>query len=163
MANRDEVTGFRPYGNALRLRPYVASAEIFPGSAVKQEAGGRVSEAAATNALCGVAATYASGAGVTVMVWDDPDQEFIGQSDDATIAAQTDLGLNYSITVAAGNATYKRSGMEIDGSTGATTATLECKVLRLLPAVDNAFGANCKVIFKINNHQLGSHTGTAGV
>jgi hypothetical protein len=163
MANRDEVTGFRPYGPALRLRPYVADGIIYPGSLVKQKDDGEILEAAASDACIGVAATYASGAGVEVMVWDHPDQEFVGQSDDATIDAQTDLGLNYNFVVAAGNATYKRSGMEVDGNTGADTATLPLKVMRLLPAVDNAFGANCKVICQINNHQLNGGTGTAGV
>lgn len=163
MANRDEVTGFRPYGPALRLRPYVASGEIFPGDLVKQEAGGRIAQAAASDACIGVAAEYASAAGVTIKVFDHPDQEFVGQCDGADVDAQTDLGLNYDFVVASGDSTYKRSGMEVDSSTQATTATLPLKVLRLEPSVDNAFGANAKVICKINNHQLGSHTGTAGV
>jgi hypothetical protein len=163
MANRDEVTGFRPYGPALRLRPYVASGVIYPGDGVKQEAGGRVAAATAGAAMCGVAAEYASGAGVTILVYDHPDQEFVGQVAADEVNEQTDLGLNCSIIAGTPNTTYRRSGMEIDGSTLATTATLECKILRLEPSVDNALGANAKVIFQINNHQRGSHTGTAGV
>jgi hypothetical protein len=163
MANRDIVDGFRPYGEALRLRPYVASGVVYPGSLVKQEGGGRVEEAAASNPCIGVASEYASGAGVTIMIWDHPDQEFVGQADGADIDAQTDLGLNYNFVVSAGNATYKRSGMEIDSDTGATNSNYPLKVLRLHPAIDNEFGANAKCIFKINNHQLGQGTGTAGV
>ncbi len=163
MANQDIVDGFKPYGECLRVRPYTAAGVIYPGDAVKLESGGRVEVAAATNALVGVAMNYASAAGQEVLVADHPDQEFVGQSDDATIDALTDMGLNYSIVVAAGNTTYRRSGMEIDGNTGVSDSNIELKVLRLLPQVGNALGANCKCIFKINNHQLGQGTGSLGI
>ena len=162
MANKDIVDGAKPYGPVLRIRPYKAESAVYPGDLVKQNANGTVEQCAATNASIGVAMTYAAAA-ADVLVADHPDQEFVMQADDATINEQADLGLNYDITVAAANTTYRRSGMEVDASTQNTTATLPIKVLRLLPAVDNEFGANCKVICKINNHQLGSHTGTAGV
>jgi hypothetical protein len=162
MANRDIVDGAKPYGPCLRIRPYKAEAAVYPGDLLKQNAAGTVEQAAASNACIGVALTYAAAAG-TVLVADHPDQEFVMQVDTNDVDAQTDMGLNYNITVASANTTYRRSGMEIDGTTGATTATLPIKVLRALPAVDNALGANVKVICKINNHQLGSHTGTAGV
>jgi hypothetical protein len=162
MANKDIVDGAKPYGPLLRSRPYKAEAAVYPGDLLKQHASGTVEQCAATNASIGVALTYAAAAGI-VQVADHPDQEFVMQVDDATIDSQTDLGLNYNIIVASPNTTFRRSGMEIDGDTGDTVATLPMKVLRLLPQIDNALGANCKVICKINNHQLGSSTGTAGV
>lgn len=163
MANLDQPQGFRPKGDVRRLNEYVAAGAIYPGDAVSQEAGGRVAAASATAALCGVAATYAAAAGDAVMVWDDPDQLFIVQADDATIDAQTDIGLNYDILATAGDATYRVSRMEVDASTQATTATLPLKLLAIEKRPDNALGGFVDVIVKINNHQLDGGTGTAGV
>jgi hypothetical protein len=55
------------------------------------------------------------------------------------------------------------SGVELDSSTAATTATLQVKIIRLDQRPDNEIGTNADWIVKINNHQHGSHTGTAGV
>lgn len=163
MPNLDQPQGFRPKGEPRRCNAYVAAGAIYPGDAVSLEAGGRVAAAVASAALCGVAATYAAAAGDEVMVWDDPDQLFIAQADDATIDAQTDIMLNYDILATAGDATYRVSRMEVDASTQAATATLPLKVLGIEKRPDNALGAQVDVICKINNHQLGEGTGTAGV
>jgi hypothetical protein len=91
------------------------------------------------------------------MVYDDPEQKFIVQSDDATEpAAQTACGLNYNIVATAGNSSYKASRMELDGSSGATDSVLPLRLLDIVQAPDNAFGAQAKCVVKINNHQLGN-------
>lgn len=163
MANKDIVKGAEPYGEIRSANSYLAGGAIYPGDFCKFDAAGKVVQAAATDALMGVALSYASADGVKVLIADDPSQLFIIQADDATIDAQTDIGLNADIVVAAADTTYKLSGMELDASTVATTATLPLKVLRVHPTIDNALGAQVDVVVKINNHQLGSHTGTAGV
>lgn len=172
MANTSRPQGFRPFGKLLSVRPYKAAGAIYPGDPVKADGGAantsdlqmRVAVAAAADALLGVAMTYASGAGVEVLVADDPSQLFMAESDDATIDQNTDLGLNYDFVAASPDTTYKRSRAVIDASTQATTATLPFKVVQVLRAVkDSDIGSKCKVVCKINNHQLGSHTGTAGV
>jgi hypothetical protein len=74
------------------------------------------------------------------------------QVDDATVDAQTDLGLNYDI-VATGPASTGISQMEIDGSTQATTATLPIKVLKVETVVTptgNVLGANVVVECIVN-------------
>lgn len=162
MANKDIVRGAEPFGRVYEMQPYEAEETIYAGDFVKKHADGTVAQAAASNALLGVAANYAT-AGQTVMVFDHPDQLFLIQSDSADIDAQTDIGLNFNIVVASANTTYKRSGMELDGDTGATTDTLPLKLQRIAPAVDNALGANVKCVVRINNHQNGSHTGVIGV
>lgn len=175
MANSDLPRGFKPYGRIGHVGIYVANGTIYPGDAVKQDAGAAqtaqgpyfrsaVVAGTAGAALIGVAANYAT-AGQVVRVYDDPNQLFLGQCDESEFDSNADLNLNASILATAGNSTYKVSRMEVDSSTLATTATLELKVLGFLPRQDgkNAMGANAEVIFKINNHQLGSHTGTAGV
>jgi hypothetical protein len=135
---------------------------VYPGDFVKFDSNGQVVAASAGDALCGVAAEYAVVNG-DLLVWDHPDQLFYCQADDATIDAQTDINLNYDILATAGSSAYKISRMEIDASTQATTATLPIKVLGIEARSGNALGANVSCVCKINNHQLGSHTGTAGV
>lgn len=174
MANADLPRGFRPYGQLLHVGIYVAAGTIYPGDVVLQEAGAsnttqlrtRVSAGTGgdSDALIGVALNYAT-VGQIVRVADDPSQLFAGQCDGADYDENADLGTNAGILATSGDATYKVSRMEIDSSDIATTATHQVKILGVVPRADgkNAFGANVEVIFKINNHQLGSHTGTAGV
>jgi hypothetical protein len=172
MANADLPRGFRPYGDIKSTNSYSAGGTIYPGDAVKFSAGtssttvrrAEVVAGTAGAALCGVALNYAV-AGGKVLVADDPSQLFVGQMDEADFDNQVDLGLNCSILATAGSATYKTSRMEIDSSTLATTATLEVRVIGYIERQDgkNELGANVEAIFKINNHQMGSHTGVAGV
>lgn len=170
MANTDRPRGFKPYGELMHVGVYVAGGTIYPGDAVKAEAGAanttqkrmRVVVAATAQALMGVALNYAV-SGDLVRVADDPSQLFEGQGDGADFDENADLGLNTEIVATAGSTTYKASQMEVDTSELATTATLVIKVVGVVPEPNNAFGANVNLIFKINNHQLGSHTGTAGV
>lgn len=161
MANQDKPRGLEVYGELLRANEYIASAAIYPGDMVKLGSDGKVSRVAASDAGCGVALSYASADGQKVLVADHPDQRFIIQCDDASIAAQTNLNLNYDIIVGSADTTYKRSGMELDGSTGANTATLQLRALQVNKEINNAFGANVDVIVQINYHQLDSNT--AGV
>ncbi len=171
MANADLQRGFKPFGRIGHVGIYVAASTIYPGDMVEQETGAanttqfRMRCAVANvGPLLGAAANYAT-AGQIVRVYDDPAQIFICQASAADIDANDDLGLNYSIIANAADATYRVSRQELDSSTGATTATLELKLLGINKRQDgkNAFGANVECLVKINNHQLGSHTGTAGV
>lgn len=172
MANADLPRGFKPYGDIKSIGIYSAGGTIYPGDAVKLSGGtsstsqfrGEVVAGTAGGALVGVALNYAT-AGQTVRVADDPSQLFVGQMDEADFDNNTDLNLNVSILATAGSSTYKVSRMELDSSTLATTATLECRVISFVERQDgkNQMGANAECIFKINNHQLGSSTGVAGV
>lgn len=162
MANKNMPNGFQPKGEPLRCNSYVAGGTVYPGDVVKQDSAGKVVAGTAGAAACGVARSYAT-VDQALDVYDHPNQEFVAQAAASEIDAQTDINQNASIVATAGDATYKQSRMQIDGSTLASTATLELKILALEPSVGNAFGANARVICKINNHQLSSGTGTAGV
>lgn len=99
------------------------------------------------------------------LVVDDPNVLFEVQ-EDAVGGALTaaSVGLNANFIVAAGSTTTGASGMQLDSSTALDTATLPLKIMGFTQRVDNEVGsANAKVIVKLNNHQYGSHTGTAGV
>lgn len=172
MANSDLPRGFRPFGQLLHVGIYVASGTIYPGDMVKQEAGAanttqlrtRVAVVANGDAAIGVALNYAT-VGQIIRVADDPSQLFVAQADGADYDENADLGTNAGVVATAGDSTYKVSRQEIDSSDINTTATLTLKILGVLNRQDgkNALGANVELICKINNHQLGSHTGTAGV
>lgn len=163
MANSDRPRGFEPKGEPIRINKYESGAEIFPGDAVHMEADGQVDPAVAAEAVLGVALNYASAAGKEVLVADDPQQQYIVQADGSDVDAQTDINLNYDIIATAGNSTYKISRQELDSSTGATTATLQLKLLAIEEREDNALGAQVDCVVKINNHQLAGGTGTAGI
>jgi hypothetical protein len=162
MPNRDMPQGFQPKGRVLRLNAYQAGGTIYPGDAVTLSSAGQVTAASASTALVGVAASYAT-SGEDVLVFDDPNQLFEGQADDATIDAQTDINLNYDLLATAGDSTYKASRHEVDASTQATTATLPLKVIAVQKIPGEGLGAQVKCILKINNHQLDGSTGTAGI
>ena len=102
------------------------------------------------------------------LVVDDPNVIFEAQEDGATDPLEmVDAGLNVDFVVGAGSTTTGASGMQIDSNTEAVTATLPLKLIGPAKRPDNelvaAGQAYTRWLVKINNHQLGSHTGTAGV
>ena len=98
------------------------------------------------------------------LVADDPNQLFLVQEDSVGgDLAATNVGQNINFIFAGTNTTTGASGVELDSSSAATTATLQAKLVGLDRRPDNEIGTNADWIVKINNHQHGSHTGTAGV
>ena len=156
MANKIQIQGASPVGELKHVAEYVAGGTVYPGDLVKMDnTGAIVVCAAGTAALIGVALNYAVSSG-TVLVADDPSQEFLIEADDGTVSAQTAVGLNYDITVGTASTLYRRSAIRLDASTGATDSNLPLRCLRIGPAVDNDFGAQADLVVKINNHQLGN-------
>lgn len=103
-----------------------------------------------------------------VYVVDDPNALFVAQEDgDTTPIAMASVGLNANIIVAAASTITGASGMQIDSSTASTTATLPLKLIAPLAVSDNELTTSgqsyTRWVVKINNHQLASSTGTAGV
>lgn len=89
-----------------------------------------------------------------VWVADDPNLVFEAQGD-ASIAA-ADIGLNAEFSDAGGSTTTGLSGQEVEVSTKATGAALPLKIMGLMPRVDNATGADAKLLVKINSHRFGN-------
>lgn len=162
MANSDRPRGAQPHGDIKRMAPYQAGGTVYPGDLVKLDSNGQCVVAAATDACVGVAASYATANG-TVMVYDDPQQLFVIQSDGTNPDAQTDLNLNYKLTAGTADTLYRISRHELDQSSGATNSNYPLKLLRIEASVGNALGANAECVVKINNHQLAGGTGTLGV
>lgn len=171
MANTDKPMGFLPYkcpnGNGNPVvnyhRLHTSNSEIKKGDPVTFSGANGVDKASAGNALCGIAAEYkAASSGGTIAVWDDPEQEFVAQTDDGTgtLTAATNMTLNANF-VASSNTGDVISNAELDESSGANTATLPFKTFRLAGFIDNAHGEFNRLIVKINNHQLAGGTGTS--
>lgn len=170
MANVSRPNGFRPFGDLLHVGVYVAAGTIYPGDLVKFETGAvnttqlraRVTPATNGAACMGAAMNYAT-VGQLIRVADDPSQLFVAQASGAEYDGNDDLGTNAGILATAGDTTYKMSRMEVKSSDQQTTATLELKILGLLERFKNEFGSRAVLIVKINNHQLGSSTGTLAI
>ena len=174
MANPDVKNGFRPVrggssGKSPRVTPYplaAATDEIGIGTPVYMTSGA-INRAGTTDALRGIAAEYkAASAGGTILVWDDPEQEFVAQTDDGTGDLTAAANLNKNCTFVGTGVTNRQSTAEIDENSGSSTATLLFKTLRLSKTfhrtAQNAHGEFNRLVVKINNHQLQGGTGTAG-
>lgn len=173
-------TYFIPSGNAVAT---------FVGDAVKADAtgdtvaaGGKalgiqsVVQAAAGDAIIGVVVGFVvdptnlntpqyrkASVGQYVLVVDDPATIFEAEVSGTTLTA-ADVGLNASIAVGTGSITTGASAVTVNGTTAAATATLSLRIVGFTQRPDNEVGnASAKVLVKINNHQLGSSTGVAGV
>jgi hypothetical protein len=104
----------------------------------------------------------AASTGRYVFVADDPDLLFEIQEDsDGGALAATDVGLNANFIDGGGSTTTAFSGLEIDSSTAATTATLDFQIVRLADREDNVIGNYAKWLVKLNNHQFVD--GTTGI
>lgn len=170
MANVNNPSGFVPYLSGASARPKITylpllatNAAIGVGDPLTLAAGG-VDRASASAALCGVAAEpKAASSGGTIAVWSDPAQLFVAQTDDGTGDCTAATAMRKNVNFVAGTPSNGKSIAEIDENSGTTTGTLPFKILRLSDELGNAYGEFNRLVVKINNHQLGSHTGTDGV
>ena len=93
-------------------------------------------------------------------VADSPDLIFEIQEDAVGGAlAAADVGLNVDLIAGSGSAVTGYSGFQADTSTKATTNTLQLRIVRFVPRVDNEIGANAKIEVMINLHQQRNLTG----
>jgi hypothetical protein len=164
------------------------STAIFTGDPVKYKNDGTVEVATAGDASCGVfmgcfytdpttskptfknyfPASLSPGDAIA-FVADDPDQMFVVQQDSvASSLSGANINENANLIFGSGSTTTGLSGVEIDSSSATTTATLQVRIVSGYDTPSNtistaAAGNNSVFVVKINNHQLGSSTGTAGV
>lgn len=95
-----------------------------------------------------------------IIVADDPALLFEAQEDSVGGAlAATNIGQNIDLIAGAGNTGTGASGWQLDSSTAATTATLQCRLIELQHTPDNDIGTNAKWLVAIN---LPTETGAAG-
>jgi hypothetical protein len=95
-----------------------------------------------------------------VMVVDDPSVIFeVQEVGTGTALTAADINLNTNLVVGTNNGFM--SGWQMDNATEAVTATLQLRILGLVPRADNEFGPFAKWLVKINNHELSA--GTVGI
>ncbi len=157
---------------------------IFTGDPVKYKNDGTVEVATASDALLGVfmgcfytdpttgkptfrnyfPASLSPGDAIA-FVADDPDQMFVVQQDSVgSNLVAADLNLNANLIFGAGSTTTGVSGVEIDSSTGAATATHQVRLIDFYDIPSNdATANNSELVIKINNHSLNGGTGTVGL
>lgn len=87
----------------------------------------------------------------------------IQEDSDGGALAVADIGLNADIVVAAGSTFTRRSGVELDTSTKATTATLGLRIRGLAQRPDNAIGTNAKVLVSLNDTTESPGTASVGI
>jgi hypothetical protein len=160
------------------------STAIFTGDPVKYKNDGTIEVATASDALLGVfmgcfytdpttgKPTYRnyfpaslSPGDAIAFVADDPDQMFVVQQDSVgSNLVAADLNLNANLIFGAGSTTTGVSGVEIDSSTGAVTATHQVRLIDFYDIPSNdATANNSELVIKINNHSLNGGTGTVGL
>jgi hypothetical protein len=87
----------------------------------------------------------------------------IQEDSDGGALAADDIGLNAEIVVAAGSTYTRRSGVELDTSTKATTVTLGLRIRGLAQRPDNAIGTNAKVLVSLNDTTESPGTASVGI
>ena len=87
----------------------------------------------------------------------------IQEDSDGAALSVAEIGLNAQIIVAAGSAFTRRSGVELDSSSAATTATHGLRIVGLAQRPDNAIGANAKVLVSLNDTTETPGTASDGI
>lgn len=78
-----------------------------------------------------------------------------------TPLALTDVGANFNFHSGTGNTASGNSGYWLDNSTASTTATENCRLMRLTPRINNVVGSFANWLVQFNAHEL--KAGTVGV
>lgn len=158
------------------------AANILCGDLVKLVAGGTIEKETGTTSatpigvFLGVSYTDPTYGFVTRQIWptgtvaadamayviDDPDAIFRIQADDTL--SQNAVGTNAAIVQGAGNTTLGRSGVKLDASTIANTATLPLRIVGMVDEEGFASpgDAYTDVLVRINTHFNRTATGNAG-
>ena len=193
MANVDRPNGFRPVGHLSggaftgRIRKYYSVNDaLFLGDIVEKEATGTASgsggyggvdrfDSATADIAVGVVVGWeidpdnlarvhhAASTSLAVYINDDPMTIYEAQGDDASLAV-TGIGENADVVIGSGSTTTGASGMEIDTSSGVTTAGTPLKVIGLVEREDNdVSSANARWLVMLNMHAYKNDSGTAGI
>ena len=89
-----------------------------------------------------------------VYVADDPNLLFeIQEVSGGTALAANDIGLNADFVVGSGSTVTGQSGVELNNSGEADTASLDVKIVGFMNREDNAIGEHAKWLVRLNRHR----------
>lgn len=175
MANPDRPRGLIPIRRMDGAPMVVARKEISSSNAaiglydpIHNASDGYAEVATATSQqIIGIAAEAKdANSGGTIAYHPAQGLVFIAQVDDATVNQQTDLNLNYSLTVGTRDSNTKQSTFEIDGSAQATTPTLPVRPIKVADVKYNAGGTNdlgANVVLECVFNETAFNGGATGV
>lgn len=165
MANSNTPFGFRPatsnVGGEIRTSSHIlkTGSTAYKGDLLSVDATGTVTPSTANDGskIIGVAAEYVSDSGSaggkTILVYDDPRQEFVVQVDaTGTAIVAADMYSVANHVAGAGNATNKLSGHQWNQASIAGAANKDLKFIRIIDTPDNVYGAYAKIVVVLNNH-----------
>lgn len=132
-----------------------------------------VDQAATTNIVLGVVVAvlpetrdsliYRAGSTVRrLLVCDDPDVLYeIQEVSGGTALTADDIGLNGVFVVGSGSTVTGQSGVELNNTGEAGTATLDVQIVGLAAREDNAIGEHAKWLVKINRNRYSNQVAGA--
>lgn len=153
MANVNLPQGFRPKGKPLRQNTYTSAGAIYAGDLVLAPSGGQV--AAMTGGetsvlVLGAAVNSVSAANLPVEIADHPSQLYSVQS--SASVASGDIGKYAKVDASVSDSsTFNVSRQQVSGLAASGTGW-PLQVMGLDGDIKNSFGANAKLIVKINTH-----------
>lgn len=162
MANLNIPDGFKPVGEIRLVVVQEAGAAVYPGDPIALTSDGQIDPVAGGSTINGVALTYASAAGQKVLVSCDPEQIYEVQADETEMTAQSIIGNNCDHILGTPSTTYKMSRAMLN-SDGVTAGAAGWTVIGLAGGVNNAFGAQAKMLVRPNEHQVFGKDGFAGI
>jgi len=157
--------GFVPWGGLKEVRPHLSEAysatRIFTHDLLAADADGYVDPAAAQSVyIIGSALTpltSSDSAVKEILVACDPLQYFIAQADETDFDEQARIFSTADHVNNTGNTYNYMSKQEIDSDTLAEGAVGGVLLHQLAPLPDNAWGAYCKMIVTICEHQFSEY------
>jgi hypothetical protein len=164
MSNPNIPFGFTPLQsegteNRVREYPFDTTKTYWPGDVVTMNSAGLATLATAGQQVLGVVAAQPYSTSMTIKIYDDPNEDFFVQV--TGNFAQTDVGENANIFVAAGSTLKRQSQEALDTSTEGTSSLLQFKIFGLYNRGFNALGSYAIVRVKPCNHFF--RAGASGV
>jgi len=153
--NKNNPQGFSAIGPVLSAMYFNknTSAAVYPGDVVGLRADGiAIAAAAGSTEVLGISQSYATSAYKTILVSNDPDQNYYVQMVGVTGFTRTLIGNNADHVATVGNATFLRSRHKLN-FTGAATTSATFRILGIHP--NDVIGAttnNPRVRVVVNEH-----------
>ncbi|MBT9169403.1 MAG: hypothetical protein DDT19_02762 [Syntrophomonadaceae bacterium] len=149
--------GFRPLQSGARIRKYRVPATnlaIHVGDVLRMTPTGEVDLLTAPGDwVSGIAAEFkAASSGGDILVFDNPDEEFVVQSTGTASMLQTHVGNLINPSIAGGNPTTRISRHGVDIATVGTSSALTFIIKALSDDYGNVPGQFARVVVTTNRH-----------
>ena len=157
LANKNAPFGIRPINSGakvIELEIIATNSVIYVGDPLKMTATGQVDlSVTAGDTIVGTSAEYkAASKGGKILVWGNPNEDFVAQMTGTASALQTHIGNLVNHSIANGSPTTLVSGHGLDVTTVGTSSILTFIIKGIAKDVDNIVGQYAKMVVGINKH-----------